>query len=179
MMPIGWLTPALAIALALRAMGSPAQSGTPAPGGWRTPWSYEGARGPEHWGELDPDYAACSAGRQQSPHRHRTHDGGRRAGHPLRLQERTDANHQQRIYGSPRQLSARERAFPDRRRCALRADAVPSSSSSERRGRARQAVRDGGAPDARVEGREGRGGDGAAESRDGERNGAAALGPCA
>jgi carbonic anhydrase len=34
---------------------------------WRTAWSYEGAAGPEHWGDLDPDYAACKAGREQSP----------------------------------------------------------------------------------------------------------------
>ena len=34
---------------------------------WRTPWSYEGARGPEHWGALDPEYAVCNAGKEQSP----------------------------------------------------------------------------------------------------------------
>jgi carbonic anhydrase len=34
---------------------------------WRTPWEYEGARGAEHWSELDPDYAACNAGKEQSP----------------------------------------------------------------------------------------------------------------
>lgn len=34
---------------------------------WRTPWSYEGARGPDHWSELDPDYAPCNSGKQQSP----------------------------------------------------------------------------------------------------------------
>src|SRR5580693_5396729 len=34
---------------------------------WRTAWSYEGADGPEHWGDLDPDYAACSRGKEQSP----------------------------------------------------------------------------------------------------------------
>jgi carbonic anhydrase len=33
---------------------------------WKTPWSYEGPGGPEHWSELDPAYAAC-AGREQSP----------------------------------------------------------------------------------------------------------------
>jgi len=33
---------------------------------WKTPWSYEGAEGPEHWAQLDPAYAAC-AGREQSP----------------------------------------------------------------------------------------------------------------
>ena len=30
-------------------------------------WEYEGSRGPEHWGDLDSSYAACSAGNQQSP----------------------------------------------------------------------------------------------------------------
>jgi carbonic anhydrase len=34
---------------------------------WKTPWSYEGARGPEHWGDLDPDYSACKDGKAQSP----------------------------------------------------------------------------------------------------------------
>lgn len=34
---------------------------------WRTPWSYAGTNGPEHWGELDPAYATCSSGREQSP----------------------------------------------------------------------------------------------------------------
>ena len=28
---------------------------------------YEGARGADHWSELDPDYAACNAGKEQSP----------------------------------------------------------------------------------------------------------------
>ncbi len=30
-------------------------------------WSYEGEEGPEHWGELSPDFAACSEGQEQSP----------------------------------------------------------------------------------------------------------------
>ena len=30
-------------------------------------WSYSGATGPEHWGELKPEYAACKAGHNQSP----------------------------------------------------------------------------------------------------------------
>lgn len=34
---------------------------------WKTKWSYAGADGPEHWGDLDPDYAACRTGKQQSP----------------------------------------------------------------------------------------------------------------
>jgi carbonic anhydrase len=34
---------------------------------WKTPWSYEGANGPEHWGDLDPEYAVCNTGKEQSP----------------------------------------------------------------------------------------------------------------
>jgi carbonic anhydrase len=34
---------------------------------WKTPWSYAGPTGPEHWGDLDPDYAACKSGKEQSP----------------------------------------------------------------------------------------------------------------
>jgi carbonic anhydrase len=30
-------------------------------------WGYDGALAPEHWGDLDPSFAACSAGRAQSP----------------------------------------------------------------------------------------------------------------
>jgi carbonic anhydrase len=31
---------------------------------WKTPWTYEGA---DHWGDLDPLYAICNTGKQQSP----------------------------------------------------------------------------------------------------------------
>jgi carbonic anhydrase len=31
---------------------------------WRTPWTYEGAA---HWSDLDPEYASCNVGREQSP----------------------------------------------------------------------------------------------------------------
>lgn len=30
-------------------------------------WGYAGAEGPDHWGELSPDYASCSNGLNQSP----------------------------------------------------------------------------------------------------------------
>jgi len=32
-----------------------------------THWGYEGPHAPEHWGSLDPGFAACSHGREQSP----------------------------------------------------------------------------------------------------------------
>jgi carbonic anhydrase len=34
---------------------------------WKTAWDYQGSTGPEHWGDLDPDYSACRTGRKQSP----------------------------------------------------------------------------------------------------------------
>ena len=38
-----------------------------APAQWKTHWTHEGATGVDHWGDLDPDYAACKTGKQQSP----------------------------------------------------------------------------------------------------------------
>jgi carbonic anhydrase len=34
---------------------------------WKTRWDYQGPKGFEHWSELDPDYAICNAGKEQSP----------------------------------------------------------------------------------------------------------------
>ena len=34
---------------------------------WKTRWEYEGARGSDHWSELDPAYASCNDGKEQSP----------------------------------------------------------------------------------------------------------------
>ena len=49
-----------ALALALVAFGvALAQEGVH--------WSYEGESGPEHWGDLSPEFAACSKGVEQSP----------------------------------------------------------------------------------------------------------------
>ena len=36
-------------------------------GGHQAHWSYAGNEGPEHWGALEPGYATCSAGKDQSP----------------------------------------------------------------------------------------------------------------
>jgi carbonic anhydrase len=38
-----------------------------APKGFAADWSYEGAHGPEHWGDVDAASKVCSAGSQQSP----------------------------------------------------------------------------------------------------------------
>jgi carbonic anhydrase len=56
----GWIAFALlGFAMILAPAGPRAQ--------WKTQWSYEGAKGPEHWGDLDPDYATCKSGKEQSP----------------------------------------------------------------------------------------------------------------
>ena len=34
---------------------------------WRTPWEYEGPTGADHWSDLDPAYATCNVGKEQSP----------------------------------------------------------------------------------------------------------------
>lgn len=36
-------------------------------GGHAVHWTYAGAEGPEHWGDLSPNFAACKSGRMQSP----------------------------------------------------------------------------------------------------------------
>jgi carbonic anhydrase len=49
----------LAVAIALMPSSPRAQ--------WKTQWSYEGTLGPEHWGDLDPEYVTCKVGKEQSP----------------------------------------------------------------------------------------------------------------
>lgn len=53
-----------AVVLAGFTLSASAQS-TTAPS--TAPWSYEGKTGPVFWGKLDPAYAACSRGQEQSP----------------------------------------------------------------------------------------------------------------
>jgi carbonic anhydrase len=50
----------LALAVALLAIGG-------AVAAQEAHWSYSGDTGPTHWGSLDPAYAACAQGQQQSP----------------------------------------------------------------------------------------------------------------
>lgn len=57
-MRIGYYTaPAILAALATAALAA----------GDHPHWTYEGAGGPEHWGALSQEFAACSKGHQQSP----------------------------------------------------------------------------------------------------------------
>jgi carbonic anhydrase len=35
--------------------------------GWAADWSYEGATGPDHWGDVDAASRVCASGNQQSP----------------------------------------------------------------------------------------------------------------
>jgi carbonic anhydrase len=53
--------------LTLGAAAARAQSPSPPAAHPAAPWSYEGADGPAHWGDLDPDYSACKLGKAQSP----------------------------------------------------------------------------------------------------------------
>lgn len=57
----GWIALVLLIVALVSAPAGPRAQ-------WKTAWSYEGANanGPEHWGDLDPEYAACN-GKEQSP----------------------------------------------------------------------------------------------------------------
>jgi carbonic anhydrase len=57
---IGWIAIVLLVVVAIMLPAGPRAQ-------WKTRWSYEGTSGPEHWGDLDPDYAACKVGKEQSP----------------------------------------------------------------------------------------------------------------
>jgi carbonic anhydrase len=56
----GWIAVALLVVAMVSVPAGPQAQ-------WKTAWSYEGAKGPGHWGDLDPDYAACKIGKEQSP----------------------------------------------------------------------------------------------------------------
>ncbi len=67
-LPKGWMTFAFFLSGAVLIPDSQqVQNTNPVSGTGRTPWSYEGAKGPEHWGDLDPEYAPCRDGKEQSP----------------------------------------------------------------------------------------------------------------
>jgi carbonic anhydrase len=56
----GLHTPTMAAAESAHGQAAPAESGHAA-------WGYAGRNGPEFWGRLSPDYAACGTGATQSP----------------------------------------------------------------------------------------------------------------
>ena len=61
---------AVACLLVMAACGrapQPTSRPSVAPGADEPVWHYEGAEGPEHWGELSLRFALCREGRQQSP----------------------------------------------------------------------------------------------------------------
>ena len=64
-----WLAGGLAAAVVLAgcAPGLPFGNKAPVEAHHAPHWTYEGEDGPQHWGELGPDYDLCSAGKQQSP----------------------------------------------------------------------------------------------------------------
>jgi carbonic anhydrase len=57
-------TRSFVIAFSLAALGASAGAGE---AGHAPHWTYHGAEGPAHWGELAPEFATCKAGREQSP----------------------------------------------------------------------------------------------------------------
>ena len=56
----------LLLAIILWMLASPA-AGPAQEHGAEHAWSYSGAQGPSHWGDLKPDFAACKTGHRQSP----------------------------------------------------------------------------------------------------------------
>jgi carbonic anhydrase len=55
------------IVLTLVVLNACAPASTPAASPVTIHWTYEGEEGPGHWGDLSPEYAACSTGKSQSP----------------------------------------------------------------------------------------------------------------
>jgi carbonic anhydrase len=55
---------------------------------WKTPWDYQGPRGAEHWSALDPEYAVCNVGKEQSPIDIRSPQKGHLA--PLRFEYKSE-----------------------------------------------------------------------------------------
>ena len=56
----------LAIIFILLLISSTAYAGQ-GTAGHDTHWGYSGHQGPEHWGDLNPEFSACSEGKNQSP----------------------------------------------------------------------------------------------------------------
>lgn len=56
-----------AVSLVFGSFVATAHTGEKGGGHATSHWAYEGATGPEHWGSLDPKFAPCSQGVNQSP----------------------------------------------------------------------------------------------------------------
>ncbi len=62
------MKPITLAAVVLLGLACRSQSGTTsATSTTKAAWSYEGATGPSHWGDLSPEYAKAKTGKQQSP----------------------------------------------------------------------------------------------------------------
>jgi carbonic anhydrase len=58
---------AIALLILCAALGSADSAIAQARPATPPPWSYNGANGPDHWGDLEPDYAECKSGHRESP----------------------------------------------------------------------------------------------------------------
>ena len=61
--------PTLVVAASLLPLATltTAEQSAPAADGAAVHWTYEGAEGPEHWGEIGQDFGLCATGHEQSP----------------------------------------------------------------------------------------------------------------
>ena len=76
-----------AAALAAQLPPPPAPPAPPAPDPRTIAWAYEGAQGPEAWGQLHSSFAACAQGQRQSPLAITAADLVAGPAEPLRFQE--------------------------------------------------------------------------------------------
>lgn len=67
------------------------ERGLDAKAGSRTDWSYAGSAGPEGWGALAPEFAACGVGRLQSPVSIDSRASVTATCHPLRFRYRSSS----------------------------------------------------------------------------------------
>lgn len=75
------LVPLLASCAAGASADAPASTAPPA-GDGEVHWSYDGEHGPDDWGDLSEDFAACETGAAQSPVDLPAHTDERSTGHP-------------------------------------------------------------------------------------------------
>ncbi|MFC8799099.1 carbonic anhydrase [Promicromonospora sp. NPDC057138] len=83
------LAPLLASCAPGSAADGAASEAPPPPAAGEVHWSYEGEEGPDEWGELAADFAACEDGDAQSPIDLPDHAGQKVTGHPRITSSRT------------------------------------------------------------------------------------------